>query len=249
MKILKYQLHTRFVTIMLLLSFFLLWQTQTLAQQVNNKDKSQILAMTNWAAINFPNLFPGAYIGPQTGSGYRYTCFGNNCIGIQQQTETVDVLIDGVLSSVGSVESVLNIISISKNGILNLSGESVSNNTIPAIFSPGLGETTAPAGTIISIDWKLVVNPGTDEQEICDFSVIINPAKPETVGNINFTRNLFAGAGLQQWVAFSLSNDGIPGIQIDYENRSLNITENLVLPKIAGGTDDLIIAAGDILRF
>lgn len=241
------QVNRKFFSYILLLSCFIL-PIQTQATQ--NPDKEQILSIANWALINFNDIFFNNYNGPFTGFGYRYVCYdNNNCIGIRQDSDNVDVLIDGEILSVGTVDFILAQMANSQNGILNFSGDSVNDDTIPAIFSPGLGEVTEIGGTVISISWKVIASPGTNQQELCDFSVIINAANPNTVANGTLTRTLFAGGGLNQWTEFATDNNGLQGIIIDYDNRTLRITEDLSWPKISGGDDVLDIISGNILRF
>ncbi len=232
----------------LLICLFLLFQNQAVA---NEEDKDQILAIANWASINFPDIFFDDYDGPFTGFGYRYVCFvpSNNCIGVNQDNADVDVRINDEIITVGTVSSILAQMSASQNGILNLSGESVNNSTIPAVFSPGLGEVTEIGGSIISISWKIISDEGTNQQEICDFSVILNAANPASLVNLTFTRQLFAGGGLNQWSVFATSNDGIPGVIIDHESRTLTITEDVTWPKISGGADELGVTTGNKLLF
>ncbi len=234
-----------FFTRILLTCLFLVFQNQAFADE---EDKEQILAIANWASINFPDIFFDDYDGPFTGFGYRYVCFvpSNNCIGINQENANVDARINDEIITAGTVSSILAQMSASQSGILNLSGDSVNNNTIPAVFSPGLGEVTEAGGEIFSIDWKIISDEGTNQQEICDFSVLLNSANPGTLVNLTFTRQLFAGGGLNQWSVFAAE---IPGVIVDFESRTLTITEDVIWPKISGGSDELGVAAGSKLLF
>lgn len=175
-------------------------------------DKKYLVPIANWASIIHDQLFIGQYSKPSTWDIYRYVCFLNsNCIGINQSTLSVDVLINGQIQSIAGIEEVMNMIADSNNAVINLSGETINQNIIAKTFSPGKGKAIIANGQIISYTWQIIINEATNQQEICEFSGIVNAAKPTSFSSVSFKRNKFAGSELIEWTTFAFSNDGLPG--------------------------------------
>jgi hypothetical protein len=212
-----------------------------------NEDKDKIVALTNWATIAFSNLFFNSYSGPASGFGYRYTCFApsNSCIGIQDGTNILDVLINGNIISIGPVANMIATMAASNNGIVNLTGTSVIAKIIPPVFSPGKGEATLSNGLISNVSW--IVEAPT---ESCLLNITLNPADPSTVVNFTLSRVIIGSdSGFGQWTISNPGNTALPGISFDSASKTLTITANLVLERVEGGSDAITVAAGGTLKY
>lgn len=220
-------------------------------------DNKQLIPMANWASIHHGSLFNVQYSQPATWDFYRYICFNNgNCIGINQTTQSVDVLINDRILSVGSVESVMTII----NGVINLSGDPI-NNMIPATFSPVISNAITKNGRLAEIIWKNIVNEGTNQQEELELIGVVNSLQRHTLDSITFRRYNLAGSVISEWKydgnrsedlmlaleeLFNKATVGLSGFVINQNTQTMSITENVTLSNTIGNEGDLTILSGEL---
>ena len=97
-------------------------------------------------------------------------------------------------------------------------------------------------GTIIT--WQLTTEA---DGIIFEFNVLANTLIPTTVLSASFEENLSAEGNLNPWIVFAPDINGVPGILIDNEKKTLTFTENLRVPNFSG--DELGFTSGDKLHF
>lgn len=235
--------------LMLLIIVSLLVQNQAVASD----DKANILAIANWAQINFPDSFFNQFNSPLSDSGYKYVCFepSNNCIGITERSgpfdppSNVDVLIDGKITRVDSLENILAWMADSQNGILNMSGALVGRGGVPSVFSPGLGKIDRTDNIIDGITWLIATSSDSGQGTSCELKVT-NHKNPTEVSHLKFTFLLTNSSSVL--TKSSTGDHGIEGVLIDYQSRALTFTEDVIFAR-HDSPPSVIIASGSTLRF
>ncbi len=207
-----------------------------------NEDKEKIVALTNWATIEYSNLFLNNYEGPLSALGYRYTYFpdSDSYIGIKEGN--LDVLIDGETIPIGSVEDIMATMAASNNGILNLSGTPISSGIIPSIFSPGNGKLLKADSQTSTVEWVVTAAP-----EKCILTVIFNIAD-SSILSLTLNREIEgSNNATDQWSLSNSDNTPLKGAKLDF--TTLKITEDLVLERVSSEAGTLTISAGGTLIF